>query len=55
MTYTFHRCTATELRKNMGTILDAVEAGAIYQVTRYGKPYVYILPIPLYERMQEEA
>lgn len=55
MTYIFRRCTVTEFRKNMGAILDAVEAGATYEVTRYGKPCVYILPIPLYERMQEKT
>lgn len=34
----------TELRTNTSVILSEVEAGAVFVITRYGKPVAYLVP-----------
>lgn len=53
--YTLERCTMTQLRFESAEIIEEVEGGAIYEVTRYGKPIVYIVPVSLYERISKDG
>lgn len=36
--------SSSEFQKNYGAIIHFVELGNIIQITRYGRPLVYILP-----------
>ena len=41
--------TMTELRKDLSELLDKVEAGEVFGITRYGKLVAYLVPITLYD------
>ena len=36
--------SVSELRRRLSTILREVEAGAVFEVTRYGKIIAYLVP-----------
>jgi len=42
--YTVVTVGITEFRRCLSRILREVEAGAIYRITRRGKPIVYVVP-----------
>ena len=38
--------SVTDARRNFGKLLDRVERGERIVITRYGKPFVAVIPIP---------
>lgn len=44
--------TVTEARKRFSRLIDFVEQGNVVQVTRYGEPFLYLIPSKLYRRLR---
>lgn len=44
--------TVTDARKRFPLLIDFVEQGNVVQVTRYGKPFLYLVPSKLYRRLR---